>query len=93
MAKRVAEVRTEDLSRALDLLEGVEHILRRFSEGDRGRDQRPQLALSLLDMDSVEDSWESLRYEDANGMGWGFMADNTADLRGRLPEGYGNAAL
>jgi hypothetical protein len=93
MSQPHAKVRTADLEEALDYLEGLLVILRQFHDGAPDHDQRAQLVVALMSMDSHGMNWEPLRYEAGVGMGWAYMAENVGQLRERLMEGYGNAAL
>ena len=87
-------VRTEDLAKALDLLEGLEVILAALDREQRGRAGSDPLVTALLDLDSYGTTcWEPMRYQDDSGVGWVFMRDHVEELRERLIGPYSEAAL
>jgi len=87
-------VRTVDLAKTLDLLEGLEVILDTLDQERRGRAGAEPLVEALLDLDSYGATcWEPLRYQDDAGIGWTFMRDHVKELRERLIGPYSQAAL
>lgn len=93
MPSQNATVRTADVRQALDFLDGLELILRVFDERSAGEDVRPALLAALQSMDSEGHNWEPLRYGGGPAQGWRFVGRNVADLRSRLVQSYGDAAL
>lgn len=90
---RDATVQTEDLRAVLAYLDGLSLILRTFDSEQRGRDGSDPLIEELQALDDAEYEWAPLRYQSDPGQGWGFVDHNLADLRERLVESYGSAAL
>jgi hypothetical protein len=88
-----ARVKTTDLEKALDYLEGLSVIMRFFDESDLGREGRDMLPERLQAMDSAAMNWEPLNYQPVAGQGWTLIADTVDELRQRLLEGYSDAAL
>ena len=78
---------------ALDYLDGLVVILERLAEQGVGRGAPSPLLNALQGMDSGEMSWEPLRYQATDGQGWAYVAENVRDLRERLLDNYGEAAL
>jgi hypothetical protein len=83
-------VRRSDLEEALAYLEGLETVLRRLHEEQRGRVGDDDLLNELYELHGP---WEPLRYQSGGvGTGWDFVAANVADLRARLAERFRDAA-
>jgi len=91
--KRTATVETADLEAAINYLEGLDVILRTLHEEQRGREGDDQLILKLSELEEAIGEWQPVNYQGASGLGWEYVAENLDDLRHRLVEAYGNAAL
>jgi hypothetical protein len=88
-----AAIRTDDLGRVLEYLEGLELILERFGQDEVGREADDPLIGALQGIDHrTTDGWMPLRYQGGVGQGWGFVAQNVRDLRRRLLDAYSGAA-
>ena len=91
--KREATVPTVDLEAAINYLEGLEVILRRFHVERRGVEDGDELVRELERLEDAVYEWAPLRYQLEGGQGWSFVAESLAELRHRLVERYGDAAL
>jgi hypothetical protein len=87
-------VRTDDLGAALDYLDGLLTILKSFEADERGFEDDDPLLAALSELEGFDaTSWAPLRYQPGSGSGWGYVVENATELRDRLVESYGDAAL
>ena len=86
-------IRTDDLARTLDYLDGLLTILQRLSNDRVGKDAGDPLIGQLEEGTAYSDAWDALRYQVGVGAGWSHVGENIADLRDRLLAAYGDAAL
>jgi hypothetical protein len=92
--ERDVPVRRSDLEETLDYLEGLVLVLRRLHAEGQGRHGSDELLDELMQLDGFGLlPWQPLRHQLGGGTGWDFVAANIEDLRARLIERYGNAAL
>jgi hypothetical protein len=93
--KAQTTVRTQDLEEVIDYLEGLLVILRQLHADKAGKDE-PHAMLDQLDKlepELLSNAWAPLRYQPSHGQGWSLVAENLEELRHRLVEVYGDAAL
>lgn len=90
---RDATVRTEDLARVLDYLEGLQEILRRLGDDGVGRTGTDPLVTALEGVHHYSEGWTPLRYQGGLGQGWQMVSTTVGELRERLLVAYSDAAL
>ncbi len=90
-APEYTQVRTRDLAQALDLLEGLQHILSSFHEDERGKIAPDPLLQELEGIHGHGYNWEALRYQAGVGEGWSYIGASIGELRARLLERYAEA--